>query len=412
MRKLKIGILVESFPRISQTWLDNQIIDLLARGHDVSIFSVYPTPDTIIHQQVKINRLQEKTQYFFYPRSKSARDIWGGLKYAIRHIGNTSGSKIFKAIKAVLKKEVEPLFVFNYVFLKGMENLDILHAHFGDMGVFAAKMKKAGLLVKPKVVVSFHGHDIFHYKKEIYQRQYRIFEEYTDALLVNSEYSKSLLYNILNLPNVKILPVGLISSNFLPPIRLDKQELQILFVGRLVVWKGPVMAVEIFEMLKKKYDNIKLTIVGDGEQLQQVNRTVKALNLEESVILKGALAQEDIIHLMGISDIFLFPAGYERSQGAADTQGLVIQESQIMELPVVCGNVGGISSGLLDGETGFLVKEGDIDGFVEKIQFLIDNPELRRKMGRAGREFVKDNFDSKVIGDKLMGIYANILHDN
>lgn len=82
-----------------------------------------------------------------------------------------------------------------------------------------------------------------------------------------------------------------------------------------------------------------------------------------------------------------------------------------MELPVVCSDIGGIKYGLKEDETGFLVQEGNVDGFVEKIQLLIDQPDLRIKMGKAGREFVKKHFDSKVIGDQLMSVFTEILHD-
>ena len=64
---------------------------------------------------------------------------------------------------------------------------------------------------------------------------------------------------------------------------------------------------------------------------------------------------------------------------------------------------------MVDGETGFLVREGNIEDFIEKIQYLIDHPELREKMGKAGRTFVNNNFDSKVIGDRLMQAYQDIL---
>ncbi|MEX2512906.1 MAG: glycosyltransferase family 4 protein [Cyclobacteriaceae bacterium] len=357
--------------------------------------------------------LQERTQYFYNPKSKSVKSVWEGLNYALKHIGNVSFLKAFLAIKAIFGKKVVPLFAFNYVFLEGIEDLDILHAHFGEMGVFAAKMKKAGFLNKPKIVVSFHGHDIFPYKKKIYKKEYRIFETYSDALLVNSEYSKNLLLDIISNKKIIKVPVGLNLAYFKPNERdLEKIKIRIIFLGRLVHLKGGLLMIDIFYRLSKNNSSLELVIIGDGEKRNKIENKIKEYGLVDSVVLKGALSQDQVISEFKSSSIYVYPGLFDPFFQSGDTQGLVVQEAQAMELPVVCSDIGGIKYGMVDGETGILVGERDIDGFVEKIQMLLDNPELRRKMGKAGREFVQKNFDSKVIGDRLIGVYQNILHEN
>ena len=105
---------------------------------------------------------------------------------------------------------------------------------------------------------------------------------------------------------------------------------------------------------------------------------------------------------------FLFPGIHEKGTGRAETQGLVIQEAQAMELPVVVSDAGGMKYGLLDGVSGFVVQEGDIEGFAEKIELLINNGQLRVTMAKAGRNFVVQTFDTRILGDKLMQIYEVI----
>lgn len=412
MRKLKIGILVESFPRISQTWLDNQFIDLKQGGHEIRIFSVYPSPDAIIHQAVIKNQLLAHTQYFFYPKTSFLKRLAKGLTFSISNILNITPSKLLKGTSAILKRKIKPLFGFNYIFLRGMDDLDILHAHFGEMGVFAAKMRKAGLLGKAKLVVSFHGHDIFPYKKVFYQHEYKIFKDFADALLVNSPYSKMLLDDIITFQHIKLIPVGLDCSYFLPSKRIDHPVFSILFVGRLVSWKGPQLTIKIFKGLAKSKQEVQLLMIGDGALKEEIEDEIKVNKLEDKIKLLGALSQDEIIDYMNSSDLFLYPAMYDKTIGAADTQGLVIQEAQAMELPVVCSDVGGIKYGLVDEVTGYIVKEGNIEGFVEKIQFLIDHPEIRMKMGKSGRSFVSEKFDSKVIGGQLEGVYYEVLQSN
>lgn len=410
---MKIGILVESFPRISETWLANQVIDLIDRGNEVYIYSIYPCKDSIIHQQVKANRLIEKTQYFFYPKGNPLARFWLGLAFIATNLGKTTPKKAIKGLKSVLLGRIEPLFGFNFIFLKGVQNLDILHAHFGEIGVFAAKMRKAGLIPDAKIVVSFHGHDIFPHRRDYYARQYAIFSDYADALLVNSPYSLSLLNNINPDFQSKILPVGLSPRYFKPTrITLSKSKVRLIFLGRLVHLKGGLLMVEIFRRLLRDNPDLELIMIGDGEKREEIEKKVRDYGLSNSIYLKGALSQEKIIEEFNSASIYVYPGMFDPYFQAGDTQGLVVQEAQAMELPVVCSDIGGIKFGLRDGETGFLVGEGDVDGFVEKIQILINDQQLREKMGRAGREYVLKYFDSKVIGDLLMEIYSEVLHDN
>lgn len=409
---MKIGILVESFPKVSETWLANQIIDLIERGNEVSIYSIYPSKDSIIHQQVKTNHLIEKTQYFFYPRENTLKKLWLTLRFVFKNLGNTRSKKIILGLKSIFSRKIEPLFGFNFIFLKGLQDLDILHAHFGEIGFFAAKMKSAGLIPKAKIIVSFHGHDIFPYKRNFYMKQYAIFREYADVLLVNSPYSLSLLKNINPDFQAKILPVGLSLSYFKPLSNpLSKPKVKLVFLGRLVYLKGGLFMIDIFRSLLTTNPDLELVMIGDGEEKEEIENKIIEYGLSGSILLKGALTQDRIIDEFNSASIYVYPGRYDSHFQAGDTQGLVIQEAQAMELPVVCSDIGGIKYGIRDGETGFLVNEGDLVGFVDKIQTLINNSYLRVKMGKAGRQFVEKHFDSKVIGDKLMASYSEVLNN-
>lgn len=410
---MKIGILVESFPRISEAWLSNQIIDLIERGNDVSIYSVYPSRDTIIHQQVKTYNLLDRTQYFFYPKGNLLKKVWQGIEFVLFNLGNTTPAKVIKGVEGIIFKNLEPLFGFNYIFLKGIQDLDILHAHFGEMGVFAAKMKRIGLLNKSKIVVSFHGHDIFPYRREYYKKEYILFKDFADALLVNSIYSDSLLKEIIPFPQVRILPVGLNLEYFKPENKTDlASKVRLVFLGRLVHLKGGLNMIEIFKRLYQNNPDLELVLIGEGEKRKEIENKIKEYDLGNSIFLKGALSQDQIIEELKSSSIYVYPGLFDPIFKAGDTQGLVVQEAQAMELPVVCSDIGGIKYGMKNGGTGFLIEEGKLKGFVEKIQLLIDQPKLRREMGKAGREYVQKYFDSKVIGDQLVSVYTNLLNED
>ncbi|HTO34961.1 MAG TPA: glycosyltransferase, partial [Flavobacterium sp.] len=86
-------------------------------------------------------------------------------------------------------------------------------------------------------------------------------------------------------------------------------------------------------------------------------------------------------------------------------QGLVIQEAQYFKLPVVVSDTGGSKYGFLDGETGFLILGEDIMPFVDCIEKLIKNPETGLQMGEKGHQWVRENYDVKILGKRLLQLY-------
>lgn len=120
------------------------------------------------------------------------------------------------------------------------------------------------------------------------------------------------------------------------------------------------------------------------------------------------MTQNKVFEIMAQSSIFLLAATVEKETLRAETQGLVIQEAQFFKLPVVVSNIGGIPFGLIDGKTGFLIDQSDINLFVSKICLLIDNQNLQLSMGDKGHEFVQERFDSKILGEKLITIFDDL----
>jgi colanic acid/amylovoran biosynthesis glycosyltransferase len=91
--------------------------------------------------------------------------------------------------------------------------------------------------------------------------------------------------------------------------------------------------------------------------------------------------------------------------GRAENQGLVIQEAQALELPVLVSDAGGMAEGVLEGITGYVLPQKDVEAFVDKIEYLATNPSIRKRMGSAGRKFVEDNYDSQLLAEKLIDVY-------
>ncbi|MDU8885481.1 glycosyltransferase family 4 protein [Yeosuana sp. MJ-SS3] len=405
MPPLKIAVVVGQFPTISETFIVNQIRFLKSQGHQVHIYcfkkikiGIHPSDD-IHFKDVKLLEWQH-----FMPKNKLKRffKIFSILIKSINFSIRLDLIKRFNLFK--YKKDA-----FNgYVFFRRyfelyfeINNYDVVHVHFAN---HAVRLLRQLEIFQKRIIVSFHGFDAHNYDHQFYNGLLKL---KTICYTTNTAYTKDKIID-LGFPDhlITILPVGLDTNFFKPTQNLKKSErFNILFVGRLVVLKSPLLAIKIIEQLvNQNITNLLLTIVGDGEEFQRCEDYIVSHELEPYITLKGSQNQLEIVELMNSSDMFLLP-GIKDDNNKAEAQGLVIQEAQAMQLPVIISDVGGMKDGVLDGKTGFVLKAHDIDAFVKCILYLIEHPKERIAMGSAGRKFAVKNYDISVLGQQLLDLY-------
>eukprot|EP00977_Amphora_coffeiformis_P009605 scaffold2215_cov162-Amphora_coffeaeformis.AAC.3 len=151
----------------------------------------------------------------------------------------------------------------------------------------------------------------------------------------------------------------------------------LLYVGRLAVEKrlGDLRA--IMDRLPSHY---RLALVGKGPQEEELRELfADHCNDDNRVIFLGPLYDEDLCHAYASADIFILPSDSE-------TLGFVVMEAMASGVPVVAANAGGIPDMVQDGDTGFLVPPGDIDGYIDRIQSIgMEHAIQRKEMGQRAR---------------------------
>lgn len=170
--------------------------------------------------------------------------------------------------------------------------------------------------------------------------------------------------------------------------------------------KGHKYALEAISHVAKKHKNIKYTILSNGPLREDLERYAKELAIENLVEFKGRVSDEEMVASYNNADVFLSPS-IRASYGSEEGMGMVNQEAQLMELPVISTDIGGIPEGLKDKITGFVVPEKDSKKIAEKINFLIENTSKRRKMGKEGRKFVLQTFGPEKMISDLIKVYKN-----
>lgn len=417
-KNLKILFLVPRFPTVSETFILNQIVDLVDKGHTVHIFATERTKKKI-HSKIKDYALLDHT--FF---ADTPTNIYTRLKLFFSSLF-TSNKRCFKNLlgtlnifkHGILALKLSQFFKVSWL-VKTKDDYDIIHAHFGPMSDYYFAAKECGFFKNSKLITTFHGYDIIPGENEINKRKYKKLIENKTTLTVNTSYTKSLLQNIgCQAGNIHVLPVGLDTSyyNTSNLIKKEDDKVAILFCGRIIKFKGVSRIADIANILinKKNIKNITFKIIGESgesnnQELNLLKEKISLYNLKDYVELLGARTQQEVIHEMSVSHIFIMP-GITNEDGRAENQGLVVQEAQSMKLPVVVTDAGGMKYGLIDNVTGYVVDKQNMDKFSEKIELLINKPSIRNKMGEAGRDFVINHYDSKILGDQLEKIYFDQL---
>jgi glycosyltransferase involved in cell wall biosynthesis len=174
-----------------------------------------------------------------------------------------------------------------------------------------------------------------------------------------------------------------------------------IFIGRLVDWKAVDI---IIEAAKRMAGTVRfsLEIVGDGAMRGAWEELAHRLNLGADVYFSGWMSQEDCVRRLRESDVFVLPSLFECG-------GAVVLEAMAMALPVVATDWGGPSD-YLDPSCGVLIpptsRESLVDGFAEAMTSLSGSAELRTRLGQAGYDRVRRNFDWDSKIDEIQRIYS------
>lgn len=289
----------------------------------------------------------------------------------------------------------------------------LLHAHFGVEGVYALPLAKK--LTIP-LVTTFHGFDATISRKglalsgKISWLNYLAFRgqlaRQGNLFICVSHFIREKVLR-LGFPEHKTLThyVG-VDVDYIQPGMPTKQNL-ILHVARMVEVKGTRYLLEAFSQLRKQGLEAALVIIGDGPMRNTLMAYAKSLGIADAVYFLGMLPADEVISWMQKATLFCLPSVTART-GAAEALGMVFLEAAACQLPIVATQHGGIPEAVIDGETGFLVKEKNSAELAERIAYLLQNESMCHRMGLAGRKRVESKFNLKQQTDKLEGLYLTL----
>ena len=204
-----------------------------------------------------------------------------------------------------------------------------------------------------------------------------------------------------------IIPYGI--DDQYPRFALQKTNNppEILFVGMLRESKGVFVLLDACRLLHEQGVSLHLKLVGDFASSQVKTDLYNFLTthqLASIVTITGVLTGDAKWQAYAKSDIFCFPTYYE-----AETFGLVAVEAMQFSLPVVTTCWRGLSSIVVDGQTGYLVPPQDSHDLAEKLAYLLSHPALAQKMGQRGRERYLTHYTSEIFCQRIEALFCQVV---
>ena len=410
--KKKLLFKLWQFPHLSETFILAQIITAIKCGYDVKILvdELLDFDESRQYEEIKKYQIENKIIFEDYhmPAKKWTR-IFKSIILVLQNLRYIH--YLFKFIYYNKRRSLKNIYEFQ--FYKRFRNLDIIHVQYGT-NVKPVDLLKSINFLKPRLIVSFHGHDAFFPINGIipnngyYDHLFRC----VDIITANTPYLGNCIRDLgFQDKRLKIIPVGVNTEKFhseFEPGKKDSRNFKLISVGRLDKVKGHKYAIQVTKNLLDKNYEVELSIIGEGKERENLERLISLEKLEGSVFLLGKKSQLEVRELLSNHDAYIF-AAVPLGNGRRETQGLATLEAQACGLPVVAFDSGGVKYTIDDGITGFIVPEYDIEKMTNRIAQLINDRDQLNKMGREAVKYVEVNFSQSRIDEVWCETYNSVL---
>lgn len=412
---MKIAYIQGPYPRLTESYLLDQIVALLKSGHEVDIIASRYAGQPKSHPDIEKYGL--KARFMGLPEKRWQQVIkviflvfihfWRAPKV----IGKSLNYKYYDCPSLDIYLRV--IYATILLSKSKVKAYDIIHCHIGYVGIMGVALRRIGV-IKGKIITTFHSSDAYSYPHKWKHNVYETLWKDGELNTVGSNYMGNTIKALGAKPErTRVLPLGLDLDKFeFKERRLsDDGIIRVVTVARLVEKKGLEYSVRAFAKVCNQNPNQKMTyqIAGEGPFRQRLEPLIEELGMNGKIQLLGWQDQPEVATLLETAHLFVFPS-VTAKDGNKESQALALQEAQAVGLPVVTTIHNGLPEGMLDQQSGFLVPERDVDGLAEKLNYLVNHPERWVEMGTIGRAFVEEKFEINMMNERLIQIYEELAY--
>lgn len=381
----RIGYVLKQYPRLSETFILNEILGLESVGADVTVFSLRQPTEGRFHPGVaavrgSVHYLPRAEKQSFLDAMRSMQDLDPqSMRAAIDFVDRLPADRRSEILlQAVLLAEQVR-----------RQRIDHLHAHFLTVASHAAHL--AHLLTGVSYTVTAHAKDVYRHTVD-WDLVGRVAGAAT-AVVTVCDANLRFLAHRLDGSGAHLVRIynGLGPQDPPAPLEARRRDL-VVGVGRLVEKKGFDVLIDAVARLTPHRPTVQCVIVGDGEDRDRLERRVDELGLRDRVTFTGSLAQDRVAAWLREAHVLAAPClvGEDGNQDALPT---VLLEALGAGLPAVTTPVAGIPEIVDHGAHGLLVPSGDAGSLAVAITDLLDDDGRWNAMSAAGPLRLAERFD-------------------
>jgi len=386
---MKILYILNVFPKLSETFILNEVLALQRQGIDVGVFAMRSLKEETVHRG-----LQDVKKLRYLPLPSLIRILTGHLYWMLKAPVRYGRAFLFALRR---KHELRRLFALRLYDVKLIadEQPDHLHAHFG-LGAANLTMLTFLLTGIPYTFTSHRG-ELF----DAPPKNFRIKSLLSKRHVTVSEYNKRYLIDTFNVPQdrLEVVHCGVDLSQFK---RLHQPTgtgaNRILSVGRLEPMKGMDMLIRSCALLKHRGLHFSCDIIGEGSQRSELERLIRAFELESTVHLLGAQSTDTVRDRLCHSSLMVLAS---RCEGIP----VALMEAMALYVPVVSTRVRGIPELVEHEKSGLLVEPDNPGQLAEQIQRILNDPQGSRQLALQAYKKVSEEFNIQLEVEKLMRIW-------
>jgi colanic acid/amylovoran biosynthesis glycosyltransferase len=385
---LRLGYMTGQYPRVTDTFIQREVLALRARGHHVQTFAVRAPAQSL---QISLGIAEERrsTIYLLPPRRLMRAHLRAFLASPTRY-----GKAIGLAWRTCPPGFVATIKQFAYFMEAGLLaarmhelSLSHLHNHFADSSCSVAAIAAE--------IGGFSFSFTIHGPAEFFEMsRWWLGEKVRRALFVVciSSFCRSQMMvaaAVEDWSKLRIVHCG-VDPKLFDVKKHEKRGRRLLFVGRLAPEKGCAVLLNAIAQLP----DVTLDVVGDGAALGSLRKHATALGIADRVVFYGYLSENRVRDRLAEADVFVLTS-------FAEGVPVVLMEALAAGVPAVATAIAGIPELIEDGVTGILVPPSEPEATAEALRKLLDDPGLRNRIGEAGRKKVEREFNLDAECDRL-----------
>jgi glycosyltransferase involved in cell wall biosynthesis len=293
------------------------------------------------------------------------------------------------------------------------QRFDLLHAHWLLPQGLIARFGAA--LFGIPLVVTAHGSDAFALRSKVASWLKRLVVNQSHAWTANTDMTAAAILKDGEARTPRIIPMGVDVARFSAGdgaalrSQLPKDELVVLFVGRLIESKGCHDLLQALSLLDANLRaRVTLWVIGDGDRRAMLMQAARDLGIQDKTHFFGALNHERLADFYAAADIVVIPSKLGPS-GESEGQGVVVLEAFAARACVLASRIGGLTSMVRDRDTGLLVDADDPQALSSALGQLLGDPALRQRLAENAFNEVREKYDWSHIAAEFDRLYREVL---